>query len=56
MSTSKVSNCMKPTLERIIGTEKNAKMYPATQATEEMTNSSKRTIPFNLSAVAPIDL
>ena len=56
MSISKLSNCINPTLESIIGTAKKAKMYPAIQATEEITNSSNKTIPFNLSAVAPIDL
>ena len=45
---------MNPTLESITGTAKNAKIYPPTQAAEEIINSSKSTIPFNLSAVAPI--
>ena len=56
ISMSKLSNCINPTLESITGTAKNAKMYPPNQAAEEITNSSKSTIPFNLSAVAPIDL
>ena len=55
MSISSRSNCMKPTLERITGTAKNASKYPPNHAIEEIINNSNSTMPLSLSAVAPIE-
>ena len=55
-SISNASNSMKPTLDKTKGTATRASKYPPNQATVEIINNSKRTIPLSFSAVAPIAL
>ena len=54
ISKSPVLNSINPTAERTIGTANNASKYPASHATDDMTNSSNSTILCKLLASAPI--
>ena len=53
-SKSPVLNSMNPTAERTIGTAIRARIYPISQATEDITNSSSRTMPCRFFPSAPI--
>ncbi len=53
-SKSPVLNSMNPTADNTIGTANNAKMYPISHATDDITNNSSKTIPCRLRPSAPI--
>ena len=53
-SKSPVLNSMNPTADKTIGTARSAKMYPISQATEDITNNSSNTIPCRVLPSAPI--